>query len=150
MDLKHIAKETTKTVISYLTYQAVRTVLAQLRETNPPLSIWLSEFSSTGKIQDGEAYIRELFQEQPQLGFRILTVREHLANEVCGWLPEMVQMGIQQANMEHRRQQLEHMTQFSFDRPDPKPEPMSEEEEGTIVQPEAEISDATDAEDAQD
>jgi hypothetical protein len=35
MDIKQIAKDTTKTLVSYLTYQALRTVLAQLDETDP-------------------------------------------------------------------------------------------------------------------
>lgn len=112
MDLKQIAKDTTKVLISYLTYQAVRTVIAQLSETDPPRAFWLQNFSGKERIQDGEAYIQSLFQERQDLAFRILTVREHLANEVCDFLPEMVQAGIQQANMHHRRQQLERITQF--------------------------------------
>jgi len=114
MDLKKIVKDTTRTIVSYLTYQAVRVVVAQLYETNPSLGIWLNQFSTTEKIQDGEAYITALFEQQQDLAFRILTVREHLAQEVCDWLPEMVRTGIQQANMEHRRRHLERMTQFSF------------------------------------
>lgn len=112
MDLKQIAKDTSKTIISYLTYQAVRTVMSQLSETNPPLALWLHRFSSTENIQDGEAYIRSLFLEQQELAFRILTVREHIIQEVVEFIPEMVQTGIQQANMEHRRYYLERMTQM--------------------------------------
>lgn len=114
MDLKKIAKDTSRTIVSYLTYQAVRVVVAQLYETNPALGIWLNRFSTTDKIQDGEAYILALFDQQADLAFRILTVREHLAQETCDWLPELVRSGIQQANMEHRRRHLERMTQFSF------------------------------------
>ncbi len=105
--------------MSYLTYQAMRTVVAQLSETNPPLAIWLNGFSSTGKIQDGEAYLQELFQANQDLALRIMTVRAHLAEEVTEFLPEMVRTGIQQANMEHRRQYLERMTQIHF--PDSAP-----------------------------
>jgi hypothetical protein len=36
MDLKRVAKNTAKTLISYLTYQALRIVLDQLGETDPP------------------------------------------------------------------------------------------------------------------
>jgi RbcX protein. len=79
MDLKQVAKDTAKVLASYLTYQSVRIVVAQLSETNPPVAIWLSNFSSTGKIQDGEAYIQELLRENQDLGFRIMTVRESLA-----------------------------------------------------------------------
>lgn len=112
MNLKKIAKDTAKVLVSYLTYQAVQVVIQQLSETNPPLSIWLSGFSSTGRIQDGEAYLAELLQEQQELAFRVMTVRAHLADEVAEFLPEMVRTGIQQANIEHRRQYLERITQL--------------------------------------
>jgi hypothetical protein len=115
MDLRQIAKDTTKTLISYLTYQAVRTVIGQLRETDPPRSFWLHQFSSKERIQDGEAYVQSLFKEQPDLAFRILTVREHLAEEIADYLPEMLRSTMQQSNMEQRRQQLERMTQVSQD-----------------------------------
>jgi hypothetical protein len=112
MDLKNIAKDTAKVLISYLTYRAVRVVVTQLSETNPPLSIWLSQFSSTGKVQDGEAYLRELIQANQDLALRVMTVRAHLADEVTEFLPEMVRSGIQQANTEHRREYLERITQL--------------------------------------
>jgi RbcX protein len=113
MDLKQIAKDTVKTLSSYLTYQAVRTVLNQLGETNPPLALWLHNFSAD-KIQDGEAYIQSLFREKPDLALRIMTVREHIANEVTDFLPEMIRIGISQANTEHRRQHLERITQLNM------------------------------------
>jgi len=128
MDLKQIAKDTAKTLQSYLTYQAVRTVLAQLSETNPPLALWLHRFSATDKIQDGEVYIQNLFQEKADLALRIMTVREHLAQEVAGFLPEMVRNGIQQANMEHRRQHLERSTQLDTYNPSPNTEPQASSE----------------------
>ncbi|RMH66506.1 MAG: chaperonin family protein RbcX [Cyanobacteria bacterium J003] len=113
MDVKHIAKQTTKTLISYLTYQAVRTVIGQLAETDPPRSFWLHQFTSQESVQDGERYLEALFRQQPDLGFRILTVREHLAEMVADYLPEMLRAGIQQANLQQRCQQLERMTQVS-------------------------------------
>jgi thioredoxin-like negative regulator of GroEL len=121
MDIKQIAKDTAKTLQSYLTYQALKTVLAQVSETNPPLALWLQRFSAD-KIQDGEAYIKELFQEKPELALRIMTVREHIAEQVTEYLPEMVRTGIQQANMEHRRQHLERMTQINASDPSPESE----------------------------
>ena len=127
MDLKQIAKDTAKTLSSYLTYQAVRTVLAQLSETNPPLALWLHRFSSTEKIQDGEAYIQNLFREKPDLALRIMTVREHLAQEVADLLPEMVRNGIQQANVEHRRQHLERITQLDISDSSPNPQQQGSE-----------------------
>lgn len=127
MDLKQIAKDTAKTLSSYLTYQAVRTVLAQLSETNPPLARWLHSFSSTEKIQDGEVYIQNLFREKPDLALRIMTVREHLAQEVTDMLPEMVRDGIQQANVEHRRQHLERITQLDISDSSPNPQQQGSE-----------------------
>jgi hypothetical protein len=121
MNLKQIAKDTAKTLQSYLTYQALKTVLAQLGETNPPLELWLHNFSA-GKIQDGEAYIEQLFLEKPDLALRIMTVREHIAAEVTDFLPEMVRSGIQQSNMEQRRQHLERITQIDTFHPSPHPE----------------------------
>lgn len=111
MNIKQIAKDAAKTLQSYLTYQALRTVLLQLDETNPPLAFWLHNFSAD-KIQDGEAFIESLFGEKPDLALRIMTVREHIAEEVTEFLPEMVRTGIQQANMTHRRQHLERITQI--------------------------------------
>ena len=35
MDLKQAAKDTAKVLTSYLTFQAVKTVLSQFKETNP-------------------------------------------------------------------------------------------------------------------
>ncbi|PSB14656.1 chaperonin family protein RbcX [filamentous cyanobacterium CCP2] len=122
MDLRQIAKDTTKTLISYLTYQAVRTVIGQLRETDPPRSFWLHQFSSKESIQDGEAYVQALFKEQPDLAFRILTVREHLAQEIADYLPEMLRSTMQQVNTEQRRQQLERMTHLSQDISSGQPE----------------------------
>lgn len=115
MDLKQIAKDTAKTITSYLTYRAIRTVVAQLRETNPALSMWLHDFSSTNNIQDGEVYLRELLKANQALAFRIMTVRAHLADEITEFLPEMVCSGVQQANMEHRRQYLERITRLEAD-----------------------------------
>jgi hypothetical protein len=114
MDIKQVAKDTAKVLASYLTYQAVRIVIDQLTETNPPVAIWLSNASSTGKIQDGEVYLQELLSQNQELAFRIMTVREHLAEEVADYLPEMVRAGIKQANMGHKRQHLERITQLNI------------------------------------
>ncbi|MCZ2202880.1 chaperonin family protein RbcX [Cylindrospermopsis raciborskii] len=118
MNLREIAKETAKTLQSYLTYQALRIVLVQLNETNPPLAVWLHNFSA-GKVQDGERYIEELFREKSDLALRIMTVREYIAAEITEFLPEMVRTNIQQANMEQRRQHLERITQLSVFEPNP-------------------------------
>ncbi|PSN20384.1 RbcX chaperonin protein [filamentous cyanobacterium CCP5] len=113
MDLKRIAKDTSKVMISYLTFQAVKTVLNQLRETDVPCAFWLNAFSSRESIQDGERYLTALMQERPELALRVMTVRQHIAEEISEYLPEMITLGIQQSNMAHRRGQLERITQMS-------------------------------------
>jgi hypothetical protein len=114
MDLKRIAKDTAKVLSSYLTYQAARTVMMQLRETNLPRYFWLNEFATREKLQDGELFLEGLLLEQPDLALRIMTVRLHLAEEVTEFLPEMVLTGIQQANMEHQKRHLERITGMSI------------------------------------
>jgi hypothetical protein len=111
MDLKQIAKDTAKTLISYLTYQAMRTVMAQLNETDPPRALRLHQFSEKERIENSETYLQALFKEDQALAFRLLTVREHIAEEIAEFLPEMLRTGIQQANTQQRCQQLERMTQ---------------------------------------
>lgn len=130
MDLKQIAKDTTKTLISYLTYQALRVVLAQLDETEPKRAYWLRQFSYRVSIQNGEAFLQQLFQEEQRLAFRLLTVREHIAEQIADYLPEMVRSGIQQANLQQRTQQLERMTQLDLPVSPPEHETGSDDGNG--------------------
>lgn len=113
MDIKQTAKDTAKTLQSYLTYQAVRVVMHQLRELDPPCGYWFNAFANSHNLQDGEAFIAALLQERADLAMRIMTVRQHLADEVAEFLPEMLITGIQQANGNHRRTHLERITQIS-------------------------------------
>lgn len=120
MDLKQVTKDTAKVLASYLTYQALRTTLGQLSETNPPLALWLHRFCSNHSVQDGELFLQALLRENQELALRLMTVREHLAQEVTTFLPEMVCANIQQSNMNHRRQHLERITLLtSSDPPTP-------------------------------
>ncbi|MEQ9485477.1 RuBisCO chaperone RbcX [Coleofasciculus sp. F4-SAH-05] len=114
MDLKRVAKDTAKVLTNYMTYQALRIVLDQLGETDPPQALWLHSFSANQGVQDGDAYLQALLVEKQELAFRIMTVRQLLAEEVADFLPEMVCTSIQQSNMEYRRQYLERMTQLSL------------------------------------
>ncbi|MEQ8999048.1 MAG: chaperonin family protein RbcX [Coleofasciculus sp. B1-GNL1-01] len=117
MDLKRVAKDTAKVLTNYMTYQALRIVLDQLGETDPPQALWLHSFSANQGVQDGDAYLQALLVEKQELAFRIMTVRQLLAEEVADFLPEMVRSNIQQSNMEYRRQYLERMTQLSISDP---------------------------------
>ena len=123
---KKVARETAKALENYLTYQAVKTIVNQLSETNPPQAIWLSQYSS-GKLQDSEAYLQGLMLERKDLVLRILTVRQELAEAVLDFLPEMVKSNIRESNTQYRRQVLERLTQTD-DSASPNPNPEIEPE----------------------
>jgi RbcX protein len=126
MDRKQVAKATTKVISSYLTYQAVQSVLTELTEMNPPLALWLRGFSGQQILQDGEVYLHALLAQNQELAFRIMTVREHLVEEIMEDLPEMVLHDIKQKNSQHRRQQLEKLSQLSIIEPNSQIESASE------------------------
>lgn len=120
MNPKDVAKDTVTMLQSYLTYQAVREIVQQLTETNPPQALWLTHYSA-GKLQDGETYLQGLMLEHKELVLRILTVRADLMEQIVDFLPEMVRESIQLSNTEHRRQVLERLT-----RSDPDPSASTE------------------------
>jgi len=53
---KKIAQDTAQVLRSYFTYQSVKLIIDQLAETNPPLALWLSHFTSDHNIQNGEVF----------------------------------------------------------------------------------------------
>jgi hypothetical protein len=112
MDMRRIARDTAATLVNYLTYQAVREVIAQLSETEPPMAYWLQEFSASRSFQQADRYLEDLFRERKELGMRILIVREHLADHISEFMPEMTLADIQKSNIQHRRALLERMTQL--------------------------------------
>ena len=122
MDLKQIANDTTQTLISYLTYRAVRVVYDQLDETDPKRAYWLHQFASSESIKDGDLFIEKLFRERQDLAFRVLTVRESLAVSLADFLPDMLRSGMSEANLRQRSQQLERMTQVSVEGESPEQE----------------------------
>ncbi len=109
MNLKHIARATAKVLASYLTYQAMRVVVEQLNESNPPQAFWLAGFSSSGKLQDGDAYLQELLLANRELAFRIMTVREHIVENLADLLPEMALTTVRESNTRLRCEHLERM-----------------------------------------
>ncbi|NJK99268.1 MAG: RbcX chaperonin protein [Spirulinaceae cyanobacterium SM2_1_0] len=108
---KKVARDTARMLQSYLTYQAILVIVNQLGETNPGQAIWLRQYSASHKLEDSEAYLDGLMAEHKELVLRILTVRESLAESVLDLLPEITRAGIQNANVERRRQVLERLTQ---------------------------------------
>lgn len=85
----------------------------QLRELDPPCGYWFNAFATNHDLQNGEAFIAALLEERADLAIRVMTVRQHLADEIAEYLPEMLVSNIQQANMNHRRTHLERITQIS-------------------------------------
>ncbi len=127
MDTKQVAKNTAKAVQNYLTFQAVQIALDQLAETNPGMAIWLRQYSAGNTFQEGELYLENLMRENKELALRVMTVREHLAQTVLEFLPDRVKSDIHQANIEHRRQLLERMTQVAEPPPVAPSEPSEAE-----------------------
>jgi len=111
---KQVANNTAQVLQNYLTYQAVKTIIEQLTETNPAQAIWLTHFSDGKKLQNGETYLESLMDENKELVLRILTVRQDLAEQVLEFIPEMVKVGIDKSNIEHRRHLLERLTKCQF------------------------------------
>lgn len=63
---------------NYFTYKAVRTVLNQLYEMNPPQYRWFYNFVAMNKPGDGKRFIRTLGKEQQDLAERVMVTRLHL------------------------------------------------------------------------
>jgi len=124
MDIKAIVDATAKMLTSYFTYQAVRVVTAQLRETDPPRALLFADFSGRQNLQDGEAYLVALLGHDPNLAFRVMTVRAHIAAGVAESLPARAAEAVEQSNQKLRGQYMERMLQLPA--PEPRPEPPSE------------------------
>ena len=107
MDIKRSTKSTAKMLINFLTFEAVKTIAEQLEETDKLKALWFNQFSTKQRLQNGELYIKDLFGVNQEMAFRVMTVREHLANEILDFIPEMTRTGIQQSNMQLRRQHFE-------------------------------------------
>ncbi|GAA0150847.1 hypothetical protein Leryth_009607 [Lithospermum erythrorhizon] len=67
-----------KQMLNYFTYKAVRTVLTQLYEMNPPDYRWFYEFIGSNKPNDGKYFIRKLAKEKHDLAERVMVTRLHL------------------------------------------------------------------------
>ena len=117
MQQKDIAKDTAKIVQNYLTFKAVKVVIARLNEINPSEAIWLRQYSSGGKLRDAEIYLEEIMSEPrgKELAMHIMTVRDDLAEAIAEFLPELVSTGIKQDNLSHRRSLLERLTRSQLD-----------------------------------
>ncbi|KAI7734978.1 hypothetical protein M8C21_020768 [Ambrosia artemisiifolia] len=61
-----------------LTKKAVRTVLYQLYEMNPPQYIWLHNFIAENDPADGKLFLRNLVKDNQELAERVMITRLHL------------------------------------------------------------------------
>ena len=107
MDIKRSTKSIAKMLINFLTFEAVKTIAEQLEETDRLKALWFNQFSTRERLQNGELYIKDLFAVHQEMAFRVMTVREHLANEILDFLPELTRTSIQESNMQLRRQHFE-------------------------------------------
>jgi hypothetical protein len=115
METRQIAQATVKVLQSYLTYQAILRIQSELRETNPPQAIWLNHYVASHNIQDGEAFLTELLDENKELVLRILAVREDIAELVLDFLPGMARSSLAESTIDHRRHLLERLTRTLAD-----------------------------------
>lgn len=122
MEMPRISRNTARMLVNYLTYQAVCVIRDQLAETNPAGAYRLQVFSADFSFQDGEAYLTALLNHDRELALRVMTVREHLAEHVLDYLPEMTIAQIQEANINHRRALLERLTGLGAEPSLPDPE----------------------------
>ncbi|GMI92358.1 homologue of cyanobacterial RbcX 2 [Hibiscus trionum] len=65
-------------LLNYFTYKAVRTVLNQLYEINPPQYTWFYQFAAANKPTDGKRFLRILSKERQELAERVMITRLHL------------------------------------------------------------------------
>ncbi len=107
---KRVARETAKVLQDYLTYQAARTIILQLAETNPPESLRVRRILAGDSFQDSEASLERLLQNHKELALRILTVRENLAETALDGLKQAVSDNIRESNLRTRCQILERLT----------------------------------------
>ncbi|OEL33399.1 hypothetical protein BAE44_0005584 [Dichanthelium oligosanthes] len=65
-------------LMNYFTYKAVRTVLTQLYEMNPPSYRWFYNFVAVNKPTEGKLFLRALSKERQELAERVMITRLHL------------------------------------------------------------------------
>jgi len=94
-------------IVNYFTYKAVRTVLNQLYEMNPPEYRWFYEFVATNRPGNGKRFIRTLVKERQVLAERVMVTRLHLYGK---WIKKCdhakIYQEISDQNLELMRERL--------------------------------------------
>lgn len=101
-------KDVKTQLLNYFTYKAVRTVLYQLYEMNPPQYTWLYNFLVVNKPSgDGKVFIRNLAKESQGLAERVMVTRLHLYGK---WIKKCnhaeIYQEISDENLELMRERL--------------------------------------------
>lgn len=90
-----------------ITKKAVRTVLVQLYEMNPPQYIWLHNFIAENDPSDGKVFLRNLAKEFHELAERVMITRLHLYGK---WIKQCdhaeIYKEISDENLELMRERL--------------------------------------------
>lgn len=100
-------QDVTLQIINYFTIKAVRTVLHQLYEMNPPTYRWFYEFVATHSLGDGDRFIKTLVKERQELAERVMVTRLHLYSK---WIKKCdhakIYQQISDQNLELMRERL--------------------------------------------
>ncbi|XP_060216023.1 chaperonin-like RbcX protein 2, chloroplastic [Lycium barbarum] len=62
-------------ILNYFTYKAVRTILNELNEMNPPQYQWFNDYVAANKPKDGKRFIRNLAKEKQELAEKVMVTR---------------------------------------------------------------------------
>ncbi|KAE8735518.1 hypothetical protein F3Y22_tig00000340pilonHSYRG00546 [Hibiscus syriacus] len=96
-----------KQLLNYFTYKAVRTVLNQLYEMNPPKYTWFYQYVASNKPSDGKLFLRRLGKENQELAERVMITRLHLYGK---WIKKcdhaQIYNKISEENLELMRERL--------------------------------------------
>lgn len=94
-------------LLNYFTYKAVRTVLHQLYEMNPPSYTWFYNYIASNKPTDGKRFLRSLGKERQELAERVMITRLHLYGK---WIKKCdhgkIYQEISDENLELMRERL--------------------------------------------
>eukprot|EP00271_Cylindrocystis_brebissonii_P004741 TRINITY_DN16577_c0_g1_i1.p1 TRINITY_DN16577_c0_g1~~TRINITY_DN16577_c0_g1_i1.p1 ORF type:complete len:214 (-),score=34.40 TRINITY_DN16577_c0_g1_i1:721-1332(-) len=109
-------------MLNCFTFKAVRCVLGQLKETNPPVYTYFYNFVVDNKPQDGKIFVQVLLKERQELGERVLITRLHLFNT---WVKKYNHADLysimRDQNLELLRERLVQTVKFSDEERPPLP-----------------------------
>lgn len=107
-------------IINYLTYKAVRTVLNQLYEMNPPQYMWFYNFVADNVPNTGKRFLQKLAKEKQDLAERVMITRLHLYGK---WIKACdhaaMYKEISDENLELMRERLIETIKWPADDADP-------------------------------